>query len=79
VELRWEGQMPEGWGAAVRVRPQEDSPLDQYMLLQLGPGAVAWITRSTLVNEQLCFQPGLRTEEAAIYEAWSCVPLEPDP
>jgi hypothetical protein len=78
VELRWEGQMPGGWGAVVRIRPKEDSPLEQYMQLRLGPGAVAWITRSTLVNEQLCFQPGLQTEEAAIFEAWSCVPLEPN-
>ncbi len=78
VELRWEGQMPEGWRAVVRIRPMADSPLDQYMMLQLGPGAVAWVTRSTLVNEQLCFQPGLRTEDAAIFETWSCVPLEPD-
>ncbi|HTQ36849.1 MAG TPA: hypothetical protein VMH77_07420 [Steroidobacteraceae bacterium] len=79
VELRWEGRMPEGWGAVVRIRPQENSPLEQYMMLRLGPGDVAWITRSALVNGQLCFQPGAGTADGAIFEEWSCVPLQPDP
>jgi hypothetical protein len=78
LELRWEGPMPDGWSTVVRIRPKEDSPLDQYMTLQMGPGALAWITRSLVVNDQICFQPGVRAEDAAIFEAWSCVPLEPD-
>jgi ABC-type transport system involved in multi-copper enzyme maturation permease subunit len=78
VELRWEGAMPDGWSPVVRIRPKEDSPLDHYITLQMGPGAVAWITRSLTINEQLCVQPGVRTADAAIFEAWSCVPLEPD-
>ncbi|MEO8314003.1 MAG: hypothetical protein ABI645_04320 [Pseudomonadota bacterium] len=78
MELRWEGQMPEGWSAALRIRPKVDSPLEQYTTIIMGRGAVAWMTRSALANEQLCFQPGVRTEEAAVYEAWSCVPLAPD-
>lgn len=79
VSLRWNGQMPEGWGAVARIRPREDSPLDQYMTLGLGGGAVAWISRSRAVAGQLCFQPGVSAGEVSIFETWSCVPVEPDP
>jgi hypothetical protein len=78
LELRWEGRMPEGWNAVVRIRPKADSSVDQYLSLQLGSGAVAWIPRSLAVGGQLCYQPGVRTEENAIFEAWSCVPLAAD-
>lgn len=82
MELRWEGQMPDGWSAVVRVRPKPDSPPDHYMQVQFAPkmgsGAMVWINRSRFVNEQACFQSGIRAEEAVIFEPWSCVPLEPD-
>jgi hypothetical protein len=83
IDVRWEGQIPSGWGAVVRTRPRPDSPMDQYMQIRLGSqldsGSLIWISRSRAVNDQLCFQSGLQAEEAAIFEAWSCVPLEPDP
>jgi hypothetical protein len=78
VALRWDAAMPEGWRALVRFRPKPDSPLDQYMSLPMDAGAVAWLPRAMAVGGQLCYQPGVGTEGIAIFEAWSCVPLEAD-
>jgi hypothetical protein len=79
LELRWEGRMPEDWKPVVRLRPKANSSLDQYVWLVLGPDAQAWIRRGQLFDSQLCYQPGVFAAGAAIFEAWSCVPLQPGP
>src|SRR5690606_14272048 len=78
LSLHWEGEMPEGWGAVVRLRPAEKRPLDRYMTFALGGGATAWVTRSIAAAGMICFQPGVSMGEVSIFEPWSCLPLEAD-
>jgi hypothetical protein len=76
VDLRWDGQLPAGWEAIVRYRPEEDSTLDQYRLIRLDTDGVAWVPEAAAINEQLCFQPGVRADDVVFFENWTCLPID---
>lgn len=76
VDLRWDGQLPDGWEAVIRYRPEENSPVDQHRTMRIDANGVAWLPEAAAINEQLCFQPGIRADEATFFENWTCLPVE---
>lgn len=77
LQLHWDGEMPAGWTGAVRFRPRKDSPVDQYMTVRMTGQFSIWLPAAIVVDGQVCFQPGVATQEATIYEEWVCLPVEP--
>lgn len=74
VKVRLDSPPPEGWQAVVRFRPREDSPLEDY-LMQPAYDGTAWEPVRSAADDQVCFQPGLRSHDIVLYEAWTCLPL----
>jgi hypothetical protein len=75
VEVLLDGPVPRGWQAVVRFRPTETSALSTYVTRRAVQG-VAWRSRNDLANEEVCFQTGLMSREATLFEAWECLPLD---
>lgn len=76
VELRFDADLPSGWTAVVRFRPEQDSPLDRYSTHGVDGYLVAWTRAGSAVGGQLCFQPGVRAFGITIFEAWGCLLLD---
>ena len=77
LELRMSSSLPDGWFGVLRLRPAEDSPLEQYTTIRITGGpAVAWMPESAAVGGRVCFQPGVGSSEVGILEAWQCLPVE---
>jgi hypothetical protein len=76
VELRLDTVLPEGWSALMRARPRQDSPLTDYWTSFADEDLVAWIPAYQAIDGQLCFQPGVRSFGAAIFESWVCLSLD---
>jgi hypothetical protein len=74
VAVRLDTVPPEGWQAVVRFRPQEASPLRDYVT-QRTHDNIAWQSLNRIANEKVCFQPGLGSSNIVIFEAWACLPL----
>lgn len=75
VELRFDGDVPEGWTGVVRFRPTAESPLSEYVASAALDG-VAWHPTGSLANEEVCFQPGVGNGELTIFESWNCLPID---
>lgn len=67
--------LPEGWDTLVRFRVTEDSPLQDYETFYVTEDRVRR-QRATLLNDTLCFQPGLVKGSRSIYEPWQCVAVD---
>lgn len=76
VELRFDGQMQEGWQGVVRFRPDEDSDLTEYSMTETDEEQIAWVSASRLSGERVCFQPGVGYRGALVFETWTCLPLD---
>lgn len=76
VELRIDGPLPEDAVAVVRFRPKDDSELRLYTQQNADSSLVAWTRMHLVVDEQVCFQPGVRRDQVTFYETWVCLPVE---
>lgn len=77
VEVRTERPLPDGFSTVVRFKPGANSGLETYMFRRAREeDGIAWIQRHELGDVEVCFQPGLYVQDVALYEPWSCLPLE---
>lgn len=76
LDLKLSASLPEGWFGVLRLRPAEDSPLEQYVTIRMGGEGQAWMPESAAVGGRVCFQPGVGSREVGILEAWQCLPVD---
>ena len=74
VRVLADGDLPDGAEFAVRFRPGERSALRDYRVFRTKGGRVS-LDREYVAPDTVCFQPGLVTRRAILYEAWSCRPV----
>jgi hypothetical protein len=77
--LQVDTRLPSEWTLLARLRPTDDSPDDQFshliMLPYTSTEAMATVPVERLVNDQVCFQPGLWGHGIYLFEAWTCLPV----
>jgi hypothetical protein len=63
----------------VRFRPRDDSDKHElatvHRLDQRNGRLVAWVPPAQVANDKVCYQIGVATGLAVMYEPWSCLPL----
>ncbi len=75
IRVAGDQPLPAGWTTIVRFRPTSSSPLRDFSVEAM-VGDRATRPRDQLVNDTVCFQPGLvGVNQRTIYEPWQCVPV----
>jgi hypothetical protein len=63
----------------VRFRPRDDSDKHELVTVQRlerrNGRLVAWVPPAQVANDKVCYQIGVATGFAVMYEPWSCLPL----
>jgi hypothetical protein len=63
----------------VRFRPRDDSGRHELVVVRRldrrGARLVAWAPPAQVANDKICYQIGVATDFAVVYEPWSCLPL----
>jgi hypothetical protein len=63
----------------VRFRPRDDSERHELVTVgrldRRGARLVAWAPPAQVANDKICYQIGVTTGFAVMYEPWSCLPL----
>jgi hypothetical protein len=75
VEVRLDGELPEGWTTLVRFRPSADSELFEYTTVVTDEQRIALMPVAG-ARDEVCFQPGVARRGLTIFESWVCLPVD---
>ncbi len=75
VHVMADKPLPDDWEVMVRFRVRDDSPLQDFETVYVTDDR-ARRQRGVLLNDTVCFQPGLSNGNRSVFEAWQCVAVE---